>query len=251
MAKNNKPNNEHILLLLLVVAVLFSMGTTLLNFTNFTGITGAATAVGTTNLTILSTSSITNNLETMDFGSGYTDGSVNMNCQMASDGRHNQSGASCIGFNNVSSGFLLENTGNSNLSINYSCSGSCNATSFIGDANGAFEVMVLSKSSFPTQSGETGTADTGASCFSYLGAIFNGWNITDTDGPVTSSNPESTFVDVSNDGDWLCGNSTHFPLGSNDLLDAGVVHINLSIPSTASGGSGMKNATFTFNAISS
>lgn len=209
-------------------------------------ITGAATttATGQANVTITATTSITNWISAVNFGSGY----VNPNCTacvMDSNGQHNQTGACCTGFTNVTNGFVLENTGNLNLSVNYSCSGNCTAAELIGGTNPQFEIRV--KSTF-TRNASGRANDTSASCMAYnIGtgaAIFNGWNL--------STNPEGTYVEIGTlQNATLCGNTTHFPLSPNLGYDAAVVDINVSIPDDAPASGVQSSATFTFNARSS
>ena len=131
-------------------------------------------------------------------------------------------------------GFLLENTGNTNLSVNYTCVGNCTGVLFVGGGtNPKFEIKTTANSvGGPTQTGETSTADTVASC---VGFGFNGYNFT-------------TYKDVSANGDWLCGNNTNFPLDFTDTQDAFVVDLNVSVPVDAPTGS-QKSAIFTFNAL--
>src|SRR3989344_3874646 len=133
--------------------------------TNFTGLAATPAATTTTtgeaNITITSTTSITIRVQSIDFGSGFASGG---SCVMASNGQHNQTGAFCMSFRNVTDGFYLENTGNLNLSLNYSCSGNCTADSFIGGTNPAFQLRVKG-AFFRTVSSQTN--DTAASCQSY------------------------------------------------------------------------------------
>src|SRR3989344_2177630 len=131
---NNKQNN--LVLPLLIVALALTVIGMLASLDQLTGwgffLTGAAvnTSTGTSNLTIPALTSIPNQYSNINFGSGYVSPSCT-NCTMDSNGTFNA--ACCIGgFASLSSGFLLENTGNINLSVNYSCSGSCVASSFIG-----------------------------------------------------------------------------------------------------------------------
>ena len=212
--------------------------------TNFTGLVAAVTttATGEANITITSTTSITIRVQSIDFGSGFADGG---SCVMASNGQHNQTGAFCMSFRNVTDGFYLENTGNLNLSVNYSCSGNCTAASFIGGTNPAFQLRV--KGAF-FRNVSSQTNDTAASCQSYndgsSAAVFNGWNI--------STNPEGTYVDIGSfQNATLCGNTTHFPLDFQSGQDAGVIDVNVSIPTDAPATPVASSATFTFTAMSS
>ena len=213
--------------------------------------TGAATTstTGTSSLTINANTAITNNVATINFGSGYTNasGCGDNLCKMDSNGQHNQSGRCCVGFTNITTGFLLENTGNLNISVNYTCTQNCTAADFIGGTGANMSIKVTTNS-VAAQSGESGTTDTAASCSGYSERIFGGWNISVN--PITTNNPENRYYEMaSNSNRTLCGNTTHFPLDFSDSQDAAVVDINVSIPrdSPVSG----KAMTLTFNAISS
>ncbi len=240
---------ENHLAIFLLVAFIFSMLTVLLNFTSFGAtITGAVTASGEANLTIASNTAIANQVANLNFGSGYVDSSCT-ECAMDSNSQHNQTGTCCIGFINVSSGFLLENTGNTNLSVNFTCSGNCTAAQFIG-TGASFEIKVTSNS-VAGQSGESGAADTGISCAnSYGGIAYKGWNYSLAPGNDRST-PEGEYNSMdSGAAAWLCGNATNHPLNGTNTHDAAVVDINVSIPSTISGSGVRKSATFTFNGVS-
>src|SRR3989344_7604515 len=205
-------------------------------------VVATSTATGEANITITSVTSITIRVQSIDFGSGFADGG---SCVMASNGQHNQTGAFCMSFRNVTDGFYLENTGNLNLSLNYSCSGNCTSASFIGGTNPAFQLRV--KGAF-FRNVSSQTNDTSASCQSYndgsSAAVFNGWNI--------STNPEGTYVDVGSfQNATLCGNTTHFPLDFQSGQDAGVIDVNVSIPTDAPATPVASSATFTFTAMSS
>jgi hypothetical protein len=236
----------------LVIAIALAVFTSFLNLPGLSGeftVTGAATssAMGVSNLTISGLTSITNNVRSIEFGSGFVDDGCT-SCVMDSNGQHNQTGLCCLGFFNTSSGFLLENTGNTNLSVNYTCSGSCTAEDFIGGTDPEFKLKVTSNY-LAEQSGET-TADTTASCGLLVNDVqYYGWNISDSPGTDLTT-PEATYIDISTGGSWLCGNMTNFPLNSTDVSDAAVIDINVSIPADAPAGD-LKTATFTFNAMSS
>ena len=227
--KQNKP-----VLTLLIVALALTIIGMLISLDKLTGweffLTGAATntSTGTSNLTITALTSISNKYNNINFGSGYVNSSCT-NCTMDSNGEFNN--ACCIGgFASLTSGFLLENTGNINLSVNYSCSGSCNATPFIGGTSPLLQLNTT-PNNVAAQSGETGAADSIASCGGNL-------NIT-------------SYSNITAAGDWLCGNSTSYRLDYTDSKDAFVVDIKVRIPSDAAGGQGQQNATFTFSAQSS
>ena len=196
------------------------------------GFTGAATtsAGGNATITISQSTSITNNFRTIQFGSGFVNSSCTR-CVMDSNGVFS---TSCCGtFNQTNNlGFLLENTGNINLSVNYTCAGSCTADAFIGGTSPGFE-MKTTNNSFASQAGEVSTADTLGSC----------WN-NETRGLNLSNN----YTTITAAGNWLCGNGSIYPLSFTDTYDAFVVDLNVTVPSDAPTGSFLA-ANFTFNAL--
>ncbi|MEK6809143.1 MAG: hypothetical protein AABY40_00555 [Nanoarchaeota archaeon] len=198
----------------------------------YLGLTGAATAAdsGNATITISQSTSITNNFDFIQFGAGFVNSSCTV-CVMDTNGIIT---AACCGTFNQSNnlGFLLENTGNVNLSVNYTCTGSCAAAEFIGGTNPAFQIRATNNS-FATQAGEISAADTLGSCNNDL---FRGFNIT------------NYSVSVAASGHWLCGNGSVFPLDFTDNQDAFVVDLNVSVPSDAPTAA-IRNATFVFNAL--
>jgi len=243
-------SNKFIFMILAITLVLATAGTIVnvgkMYGLNQLGLTGAATSsdTGTSTITIAQSTSITNNHATLQFGSGFVNSSCTV-CNMDSNGSANYE---CCGtFNRTNNlGFLLENTGNINLSINYTCSGSCTAAAFIGGTSPAFQIKATNNSN-AGQSGEVSTADTLGVCDGDGGAA--GGN--PTGGSCSGGNCGLNFTiykSVTAGGDWLCGNSTNFPLSFTDVKDAFVVDLNVSIPADASTGS-EKTATFTFNAL--
>jgi hypothetical protein len=243
---------DSILISLLTVALLLSISGTFLVVGNGNFLTGAATAssTGQVNLSITSTTAITSQISIVDFGSGYVD-STFTECIMASNGQHNQTGASCVGFTNVTDGFYLENTGNFNISVNYSCNGNCTAQELIGGTGSSFQVRVLSAFE---RNGSGQTNDTVRSCQAYndgsSAAIFNGWNIS-PGGRIAAGQASGLYGEVgTTQNGTLCGNTTHFPLSPTNAYDAAVIDINLTIPEDAPGTSANSTATFTINAMS-
>ena len=229
-------SNKTIVVLLAVALVITVLGTVVsVNKLSVLGgkfnlLSGASisSSSGVSNLSISQLTSITNNVVAIDFGSGYA--TAPGPCIIDSNGGMNRTNAYCAGFNNVSSGFLLENTGNIDLSVNYTCTGAtCTAASFVGGSSPVFTIWATANS-VATQSGETGATDTVATC-----------------GGITSLN--NTPTAVSTTGRWLCGNSTYYPFNFTDNFDAFVVDLNLSIPSDTPTGGGLKTATFTFSAL--
>lgn len=231
-----KLSNKAIFVILAVTLVIALTGT----FVNmgrwyglgYPGLTGAATAAdsGNATITISQSTSITNNFDFIQFGAGF----VNASCTVCVMDTNGVITAACCGTFNQSNnlGFLLENTGNINLSVNYTCTGSCTAAQFIGGTNPAFQIRATNNS-FAGQAGEVSTADTVGSCNN---EFFRGFNIT------------NYSVSVAAAGHWLCGNGSVFPLDFTDIQDAFVVDLNVSVPSDAPAAAA-RNATFVFNAL--
>lgn len=198
----------------------------------YLSLTGAATAsdAGNATITISQSTSISNRFDLIQFGAGFVNASCTV-CVMDTNGVITRQ---CCGTFNWTNnlGFLLENTGNINLSVNYTCTGSCTAAQFIGGTNPAFQIRATNNSA-AGQAGEVGAADTAGSCNN---EFFRGFNIT------------NYSVSVAADGHWLCGNGSVFPLDFTDSQDAFVVDLNVSVPQDAPTASA-RNATFVFNAL--
>lgn len=232
---NNASSSKTVMILLTVALLVTAIGT-IISLDKFTSsgslLTGFATAnqTGTSNLSISASTAITNQVSNIDFGAGYVNSTCSV-CRMDSDvGQDNYS--CCVGFNNVTSGFLLENTGNINVSVNYSCAGNCTGPSFIGGSYPLFQLKTTANSA-ASQGGESGTADSAVSCGGRL-------NVT-------------AYRNITTNGFWLCGdNSTTngYNLSYVDAADAFVVDINVTIPSDLPT-QGERIATFTFVAYSS
>jgi hypothetical protein len=236
-----KLNSNKTILLLLAVALGLTILSTAVTMSKLSELkvgynvfTGAAidTASGISTLTIQQSTSVTNNHPTINFGSGFVNGTCSV-CNMDSNGIFNAT--CCVNFNSTNNrGFLIENTGNINISVNYTCSGSCNGTSFVNGTNPGFQLK-LTANSAAGQTGEQGTTDTVVSCGNSPGLNF------------------TTYKEVSNNGEWLCGtnltNNTFDQLSFEASNDAFVVDLNVSIPEDALSGGLQKTATFTFNAL--
>jgi len=250
--------SSHLGVLLLSIALVITMITIFNIITTKNGslLTGAATSgAGQTNLTISSTTSISFPTTSIAFGAGYVGSGTE--CVMATNGQHNQSGTNCYSFINVTQGFFIENDGNMNLSINFSCTGNCSAASFIGGTNPSLQFRVLNshKRNYSGQSN-----DTAPSCLSYNGAngnnvYFGGWNISYNFSSRTIFNASEegvyTNLNFSHSYGFICGNKTHFPLWGTASSDSGVVDINISIPEDAPAINFNSSFTLTFTAASS
>jgi hypothetical protein len=234
--------------------------------------TGAVTTTGQVNLTIASSTSLTNQNATVSFGSGRVNSSCAF-CQMDSNdirtelfsnGTNRSGNTCCVSFQQVTSGFLLENTGNTNLSVGYTCSDptggtNCTPTGFVGGTffPGTHGIQIkITSNSDAGQAGETGSSDVSPSCIGG-GTIINttSWNISNASayGYSARSNAgygEATYVAMSPVGHWLCGNATSYPLSSDNSFDAAVLDLNLTVPADAPA-TGIENSfTLTFNATS-
>ncbi len=238
-------------------------------------ISGAASSSsGEINLSITSTTSLTNQVAQMNFGSGRVNASCsycimssnNTNVSIYGNGSifHNGDGSAlcCVGFTRVGkTGFLLENTGNVNISIGYTCSGNCTHATFIGgnlaSVMGGIDVRVTNQVT-ALQSGESGVTDNAASCVGGGAATRDtGWNITNSSGYLygftqNGSSPASgtVYTTLSSLGHWLCGNSTSYPLSFINTNDAAVVDLNITVPHDAPGTGLLKAFTLTFNGTS-
>ena len=243
------------------------------------GLSGAAssTSLGEINLTLLSATSFTNQRTTIDFGSGYVNASCSY-CGMSSSSDNisyftNGSNLSSVGYSNTccvsfnttqNLGFLLENTGNVNLSVGYTCSANCTHAGFIGGSSslapgmGGLELKVTQNSG-ALQGGEAGSTDTDGSCKgggSGAGLSHSiGWNITNSSSYINQTSygrfGNNTYAVLSPAGHWLCGNATLFFLDSADAYDAAVIDINVTIPSTAPLTNIRNSVQLTFNGTSS
>ena len=166
-----------------------------------------------------------------------------------------------VGFNSVSAGFLIENTGNLNLSVGYVCTGNCTFAAFLGGGTryGTNGVDIkVTQNVDAAQSGEDGGLDTARSCQG--GGSFyrdSGWNITNSSSYLVApfgfgtGNYTAFAPSSSGSGHWLCGNSSSFPLAPDNTRDAAVVDFNITIPSDAPATSVRSSFTITFNGTSS
>lgn len=258
-----------------IVLLLFLLGLTVANIiiqhfwneTNFITASASSTSVGDVNLTIQSSTALSNQQGTIDFGSGRVNASCDF-CQMDSNSTtvslySNGSNMSqlvpglancCAGFTLVTAGFLLENTGSSNISIGYTCTGNCTFASFIGGTRnagiGGLELRAV-PNVIALQSGETGALDTASSCPGGSTLFRDGqWNITNSssyNGGVQGKYGNSVYTTLSSRGHWLCGNYSNPALESDNTKDAAVIDINITIPQDAQAGAGRSSFRLTFN----
>ena len=233
---------------LLVIAMAITLASTVLNVSKlgYVGnmITGAATntSVGTATLTVTSQTAVTMRVSSIAFGSGFvnTTSAVCTYCQSSTESGHASGNESCCSrFNNVTAGFFLENTGNENVTLNVTCSGSCTAAEFVNGTSPLFQFRVVN-SSDGASTGKTSnnsadtTTDTTSSCSSGDG----GWNYSSY-----TAMAASTFD--------LCGKNTSvaYFFGAQPTRNAVIMDILVKIPADAITASA-KTATLTFAAAS-
>lgn len=282
MAKPSNRLSNTLLTTLFFLALALSIATTYMNihhlsFFNLGAnvITGAPSySFGQTNLTINAVTSLSlfgANGTVLNFGSGYINStcsayvtdSNNTNISIYANGSilGAAEGRCGIGFNSVSSGFLIENTGNQNLSVGYVCTGNCTFLTFLGGGTrygtNGLDIKVTNNVN-AMQSGEDGGTDTAASCQG--GGSFyrdSGWNITNATSysQVAFSFGSGIYTafapSTSGNGHYLCGNSSNFPLAADNTRDAAVVDFNITIPADAPAASVRSSFTITFNGTSS
>ena len=233
----------------LVIALVITLASLVMNMSQLdyvqSMITGAATntSVGTATLTVTSATAVTLQVSSIAFGSGFvnTTNAACTYCRTSTESGHASGNESCCSrFNNVTAGFLVENTGNENVTLNVTCSGSCTAATFINGTSPLFQFKIVN-SSDGASTGKTSnnsrdsTTDTTSSCSSGDG----GWNYSSY-----TTMAASTFD--------LCGTngSTEYYFGAQPTRNAMIMDILVQIPSDAITGSA-KTATLTFSAASS
>lgn len=270
------------IVLLLVLSLLITVVSTVFTIQKlnrfdqtFSVITGAPSfSFGETNITINSVTSLSlqtgGNGTQINFSTGYVNGSCNA-CFMDSNGVSSNAFANgsftnnagtavcCTTFTVPAAGFLLENTGNTNLSVGYTCTGNCTFATYLGGVRaagyGGLEIKVTANS-VAAQSGEVGVLDTVASCRGG-GTLYRdaGWNITNltsyTVAGATAGIGGGVYTPLSNIGHYLCGNATNFPLMSDNTMDAGVIDINITVLSDAPATGVQSSFRLTFNGSSS
>ena len=234
---------------LLVIAMAITLASTVLNVSKlgYLGnmITGAATntSVGTATLTVTSQTAVTMRVSSIAFGSGFvnTTSAVCTYCQSSTESGHASGNESCCSrFNNVTAGFFLENTGNENVTLNVTCSGSCTAAEFVNGTSPLFQFRVVN-SSDGASTGKTSnnsadtTTDTTSSCSSGDGV---GWNY-------------SSWTNMAATGFDLCGSNatTEYYFGAQPTRNAVIMDILVKIPADAITAL-EKTATLTFSATS-
>lgn len=239
----------------------------------FNVITGAPSfSFGETNITVSSVTSLSlqtgGNGTVINFGSGYVNSTCNA-CFMDSNGVSSNAfgngsftsnagtATCCTTFTVPTSGFLLENTGNTNLSVGYTCTGNCTFASFLGGARAAGYGGLEIKATInmvALQAGEEGGTDSGASCIGG-GTLYRDlmWNITNSSSYTVAGEGRfgSAVYTSLQTHHYLCGNATNFPLMPDNANDAGVVDINLTVLTDAPALGIRSSFRLTFNGSSS
>ena len=244
---------------LLVVALLLTLAGTVMIIDAINGRYSLFTAAGTANasfantsLTVSTVTAITFaiNADNFTFGQGYVNASCTGQCVMSTNGVQNQtvngsftaSSGCCTGWDSIQRGLLIENTGNINVSINFTCTspnanGNCSASGFIGGSNPVMQIRFIPNSQ-RGQTGEYGATDTFPACHTYT--IVSG-TTTQSFANITMANFSESNLNRTPAG--VCGNTTAFPLNYDNTMDALVADLNITIGSDAI----RQNGTFTLN----
>jgi len=128
-----KLNNILMILAIIVIGVaLFNLGITI---NKVRDLTGYATSTGEANLTIESAASVNFSIDSINWGNGYVNTSF-LNATLNTEGV-----MTGVDWNTITSGLLLENLGNTNVTVNLSSSK--NSTDFIGGAGPSFKWKVV------------------------------------------------------------------------------------------------------------
>ena len=237
------------IVVLLLIAFTFTMASMVLNLHKITPfgnlITGQATntTVGTATLTVSSSTALSLQTSSIPFGSGYVN-ATSVACQACFldtiTGYLPGNESCCSRFNNVTAGFVVENTGNENMTVNFSCSGSCTAAAFINGSSPSFQFIITNASNSVYGSKAKGSNATGDSVNDTLpscsGNVSNSLSFNYSSWTAMAA---STFNLCGKDG------TTEYFFGSAGNEDAFVMDIRLTIPDDAVTASA-KTATITF-----
>ena len=231
----------------LLIAFAFTMTSVVLNFHKIAPfgnlITGQATntTVGTATLTVSSATALSLKVSSIAFGSGYVNATTVAceRCFTDTVTGHLPGNESCCSrFNNVTAGFVVENTGNENMTINFTCAGSCTAAAFINGSNPTFQFSILNASNGIYGNKGKGSNSTGDSVNDTLPSCGSGGG---------SSFNYSSWTNMGASTFNLCGKdgTTEYYFGSAGVRDAFVMDIRLVVPDDAVTASA-KTATITF-----
>lgn len=205
------------LALLLVFAIVFSLGGTLIALGRIgkLRITGMVTntSEGYVNVSVTSRVAVNLTAGVVDFGAGYVGAGCN-NCTIDTQGNVNSAGC-CIDFSTAQKGLVIENTGNTDLQIDANFSK--NASSFIGGT--------ISVAKFLMYLVNNGTES--PSCAT-LGST---WSSVYANVPIYNTGETAGSI---------CDRLT--PNEANDTIR---IHINITIPDNAPAGAKFCNVTIT------
>ena len=205
-----------LLLFVAIVASLFSLFVSLNKITSlreFSGITGFVTPNATANVTINAIASMYFSDNSIDFGGGYVNGTV---CEISTLGENSPNGLNGnagggYNFSVVQQGFVLENTGSANLSVQLMSNK--NAEDFIGHASAVFEWNV--------------TQGEASSCLNATGTTINLPWINISGAPFEAVDKATSQAEAK----VICQNFQY--VDASDTLN---ISINISIPQGAPAG---------------
>ncbi|MEW5896872.1 MAG: hypothetical protein AB1668_04225 [Nanoarchaeota archaeon] len=245
-----KEVSNKVILILLVVAITITLAGTIISVSKLKGVGGRlgitfaaqGNATGTSTITVQSVTSITNQVSTVAFGSGYVNSSCT-SCTIMTDTKGIQPGneSCCVSFNNATASFLIENTGNVPLFLNFSCAPgsettSCQAADMIGGTNPVFQFRTKNASDATNNSADS-FVDTAYSCGT--ASANTGYNY-------------SSFTNLDSTTNFhLCGaNGSKYYFNHQAINNSVVIELKAVIPDNANAGS-QRTATLTFNGESS
>lgn len=229
---------------LLVIALAITISGTFVSVNKLVGLrgydflTGAAvnTTTGSSSITVRSITQITNRVSTIAFGTGYVNDTCNYCYIDSGNGTAPGNGSCCVSFNNVTGGFFIENTGNFNVTLNFTCTGSCNSSSFVNGTKPWFQFRMTNSSDLRGKMNNSDSVnDTRSSCVGNGSKV--GWNYSD-------------WNNMSYGAD-LCGTSGSADYGFtyNSTADAVVMDLLVGIPEDSRAGI-QQAANLTFNGVS-
>lgn len=220
------------LALLLVAAIVISIGGTMVNLEKLNRLTGptgyALSAVGNVSLSITETTSIVLTYGEIDFGSGYVFADCN-NCTMDTAAGGTRDATCCLGdwadVGNFDEGLLIENQGNTYVSLkaNYSEA----AADFIGGDSVTPEFDYQFIPEHTANHGSANGDDSASSCQT-------GWN-----------NTGGWTAIVANTQQYACGSGSLFNFTSEATKDEVELNFRVVIPENADTGAKAANVTIT------
>ncbi|HVY01815.1 MAG TPA: hypothetical protein VHA12_03565 [Candidatus Nanoarchaeia archaeon] len=209
-----KSNTDNVLLLLAIAAVLVSAVGAGVTYSNLgmqkeTLFTGFATTTdnATVNITILSSIAINFTTDSINFGAGRLDIGAT-NATLVTIPTINNSGGN---WTNVTSGFILENIGNLNVSI-YLMTGKTAAT-FLGGTNPQYQYNVT-----PVADNGNALASPQTSCMNLTAGFLSVWH--DVNNTQLGSNRDQ-------EGTYVCSNFSYQDTNTDTLR----IDLRLVVPS--------------------